>query len=38
MRMEAMKRLVSNETHRKEIVAGNFSEYLTNRMTCFEPS
>lgn len=30
--MEAMKRFVSNESHRKEIVAGNFSEYLTNRM------
>lgn len=34
MRMEAMKRLVSNESHRKEIVAGNFAEYLTNRMFC----
>ncbi len=27
--MEGLKRLISRPTHRKELVAGGFAEYLT---------
>jgi hypothetical protein len=29
--MEGMKRMVDNPTHRKEVVAGNMSKFLTSR-------
>jgi hypothetical protein len=29
--MEGMKRVVDDSTHRKEVVAGNMSKFLTSR-------
>lgn len=31
LRMEGYKRVIAGEVHRKEVIAGNLAEYLTDR-------